>query len=100
MYLINWACTPKDIFTDSVTLFLMSIHIRNKEVLVRFGERLKQVRLAKGLTQEQLAYEADVELSQIHRLESGKTNPTLSTITTVAKALNVTLSELFKGVEL
>ncbi|MBS1640675.1 MAG: helix-turn-helix transcriptional regulator [Bacteroidetes bacterium] len=76
----------------------MSINIRNKEVLVKFGERLKAVRLQKGLTQEQLAYDAEIELSQVHRLEAGKTNATISTITSVAKALNMTISELFKGV--
>ena len=76
----------------------MSINIRNKEVLVKFGERLKAVRLQKGLTQEQLAYDADIELSQVHRLEAGKTNATISTITNVAKALNMTISELFKDV--
>jgi len=76
----------------------MSINIRDKEVLVKFGERLKAVRLEKGLTQESLAYAADVELSQIHRLEAGKTNATLSTITSVAKGLDMSLSDLFLGI--
>lgn len=76
----------------------MSINIRNQEVLVKFGERLRSLRLQKALTQEELAFAADVELSQIHRLESGKTNATLSTLTALASALELSLSELFTGV--
>jgi transcriptional regulator with XRE-family HTH domain len=76
----------------------MSINIRNKEVLVKFGERLKSLRIAKGMTQEELAFAADIELSQVHRLESAKTNATLSTLTAISLALEVTLSQLFEGV--
>ena len=76
----------------------MSINIRNKEVLVKFGERLKSLRISKGLTQEELAYQADIELSQVHRLESAKTNATLSTLTAIATALEITLSQLLEGV--
>ena len=76
----------------------MSINIRNKEVLIKFGERLKKLRQQKNLTQEGLAHAADVEVSQIHRLEAGKTNATLSTLTTISTALEITLSELFLDV--
>ena len=78
----------------------MSIKVYDKQVLVNFGKRLKAIRLAKGLSQQDLANEVDIELSQIYRLETAKTNPTLSTLAAVAKGLNMNLSELFKGVEL
>lgn len=77
----------------------MSINIRNKVVLENFGVRLKALRTEKGMTQEELAYAAEVELSQIHRIETGKTNPTLSTLTALAEAFSITLSELFKDVK-
>jgi transcriptional regulator with XRE-family HTH domain len=48
----------------------------------------------KGLTLQQLAFEADMEISQIHRVEKGKINPTLTTLDALAKGLGVTLSEL------
>ena len=76
----------------------MSINIRNKEVLVKFGERLKELRIAKEMTQEDLAYAAEIELSQVHRLETAKTNATLSTLTAISTALEVTLSQLLEGV--
>jgi transcriptional regulator with XRE-family HTH domain len=74
----------------------MSINIRNKAVLEDFGVRLKELRTEKGMTQEELSYAAEVELSQVHRIETGKINPTLSTLSALANALSISLAELFK----
>ena len=49
--------------------------------MVKFGDRLKALRIAKDMTQEDLAYAAEIVLSQVHRLETAKTNATLSTLT-------------------
>lgn len=76
----------------------MSNNIRDKQVLIRFGERLRKLRLQKGLTQEELAYATDVDLSVIHRVETAKTNATLTTLSALASALDTTLSELFTEV--
>ena len=67
---------------------------RNTDILKQFGARLKQLRTERNLTLEALAFEADVELSQIHRIETAKTNPTLTTISILAKALNISIAEL------
>ena len=50
--------------------------------------------LSKRITLEQLAFEADIELSQVHRVEIGKINPTLTTLIALAKGLGITLAEL------
>jgi transcriptional regulator with XRE-family HTH domain len=76
----------------------MSNNIRDKAVLVKFGKRLRELRLQQGLTQEQLAYATDVDLSQIHRLEAAKTNATLTTLSALATALDTTVSELLAGI--
>ena len=57
--------------------------------------KLKEVRKFKGYTQERLAFEADIELSQIARIETSRINPTLSTILRIAKTLGVHPKELF-----
>jgi len=85
---------PKIYFDFIATLLLMN-NLRNKETLVQFGEKIKNLRTAKGLTLEQLAFEADFELSQVHRVEKGKINPTLTTLIALAKGLGITLAELF-----
>jgi transcriptional regulator with XRE-family HTH domain len=72
-------------------------NLRNKKLLDKFGASVKKLRLAKGLTQEELAYACDMELSQVYRIENGKINATLSTIEALAKGLEISISELLKG---
>ena len=45
---------------------------------------------------ETLAYEADMEYSQISRIEKGQINTSISTVNVIAKALDVEVYELFK----
>jgi transcriptional regulator with XRE-family HTH domain len=84
---------PKIVFNINAILVLMN-NLRDKKVLEQFGQKLKDLRLQKGLTLEQLAFEADIELSQVHRAEKGKINPTLTTLIALAKGLGMTLTEL------
>ncbi len=84
---------PKIVFNINAILVLMN-NLRDKKVLEQFGQKLKDLRLQKGLTLEQLAFEADIELSQVHRAEKGKINPTLTTLIALAKGLGIALTEL------
>jgi DNA-binding XRE family transcriptional regulator len=57
--------------------------------------KIKQLREKKGLSQEKLARNADVSNNTIVNLESGKqTNPTIETVSKIAKALDVAIEEL------
>jgi transcriptional regulator with XRE-family HTH domain len=60
-----------------------------------FGQNLRAIRKSKNLSMEQLANLAELEPVQIHRIETGKTNPKLSTIYVLAKALEISPSEFF-----
>lgn len=64
--------------------------------MVKFGSNLKELRKAKGLSQEKLALEAGFELSQIYRIEAGIVNTSISHVAAIAKALNIKPEELFK----
>ena len=70
-------------------------YIRDQEGLNQFGTRLRQVRLQKGLTQEELAAQSGLEFSQIGRIERGVINTSLSTVFVLAKTLQVDVQELF-----
>ena len=70
------------------------IYVKNKALIVAVGERLRELRLQRGFSQEELAYEADVPLSQIGRIERGENNPTISTLFVLAEALGVELKDL------
>ena len=67
----------------------------DKDGLDQLGKHIKQLRKDKNLSQEQLAYAADVSLSQISRIEVGKHNTSFSTLTAICKAFNITLNEFF-----
>ena len=75
--------------------FRCVINIKNDEVIKAFGRRLRDLRISKGLSQEQLANEAEIPLSQVGRIERGEINPTLSTISALAKALKENITNLF-----
>jgi transcriptional regulator with XRE-family HTH domain len=84
---------PKINFNISATLVVMN-NLRNQEALDKFGGKLNALRTAKGLTLEQLAFEADIEISQVHRVEKGKINPTLTTLIALSKGLGISLADL------
>lgn len=62
----------------------------------KLGENLKKIRMQKGITQSTIARNLEVDRSFVSNIENGKTNPTLSTITNLAKSLGVTASELLR----
>ena len=68
---------------------ISQVHFREKRWLVEFGKNLKKVRTEMEFTQEKLAYDSGLALSQIARLELGDRNPTLCTIIVIAKTLKV-----------
>jgi DNA-binding XRE family transcriptional regulator len=59
-----------------------------------FGAKVRAARLAKGLTQRQLAELSEVERLQIIIIERGDSNPKLETMTKVAAALGCQIHEL------
>ncbi|MBI5219517.1 MAG: helix-turn-helix transcriptional regulator [Bacteroidia bacterium] len=69
--------------------------IFDRKGIEAFAIRLKEVRKKTGISQSQLAFEAGISLSQVARIETARINPTLSTVFAVARALNVSISELF-----
>jgi transcriptional regulator with XRE-family HTH domain len=65
----------------------------------RFAANLRRQRLAKGLSQEQLAEKTGVHPSEVSRLERAARDPRLSTIVKVARGLGVSAERLVKGVK-
>jgi transcriptional regulator with XRE-family HTH domain len=64
--------------------------------LNRLGKRIRGLRLARGLTQEHAAEVAKLDEKHWQDIEGARTNPTMATLVGVARALKVTLSELFE----
>ena len=67
-------------------------------VLVRFGNRVRELRKRKGLSQEGLALESGLDRSYVGGVERGERNISLENIEKLAKALGVTAAALMRGV--
>lgn len=66
-----------------------------KDILISFGEKVRELRKEKGLSQEELSYEAELHRTYIGMIERAEKNITLINIEKIAKALNVEVKELF-----
>lgn len=62
-----------------------------------FGERLRELRVERGVSQDELAGVTDVHSTAIGRLERGAREPRLTTILRVARGLGVEPGELLDG---
>lgn len=61
----------------------------------RFGARVRELRLERGLTQEALADHCGLFRTYMSRIETGVANPTLAMIEALAVSLDVPIGELF-----
>jgi len=64
------------------------------EILVQFGQKVREERLERHLSQEQLAEIAGVHRTYVGMIERAEKNITLLNIEKIAKALNLEISEL------
>lgn len=62
----------------------------------KLGENLKRIRMEKDITQGDIVRSLGMSRSFVSNIENGKTNPTLSTIAKLAKAIGVSIDELIK----
>ncbi|MFA6392720.1 MAG: helix-turn-helix transcriptional regulator [Candidatus Paceibacterota bacterium] len=62
----------------------------------KLGKNLKRIRTIKNISQGEIGRRLEVDKSFISNIENGKTNPTLSTIAKIAKAVGVSVGELMK----
>jgi methanogenic corrinoid protein MtbC1/DNA-binding XRE family transcriptional regulator len=80
------------------TRFNLNASSQNVEVmLAELGNRIKELRKDKGLSQQQLATEADLDRSYISAVENGKQNVSFATIKGISDALGIGLSDLISG---
>ena len=68
----------------------------NSKFLAGLGARIKELRLSKEMTQNELATQCEFEKASMSRIEAGKTNITILTLHKISKALDVDITEFFK----
>jgi transcriptional regulator with XRE-family HTH domain len=67
------------------------------QAVVYIGDRLKDLRIRRALTQEELAAKADIGKNTVNRIERNLTEPHMSTLRKLAQALGVEPHELLEG---
>lgn len=68
------------------------------DLLVQFGQRIRHLRRANALSQEDLAALCHLDRTYISSLERGQRNVGLKNVAALAKALDVSLTQLFEGI--
>ena len=69
-----------------------------KTILVKFGKKIREVRVKRGLSQEAFADIANVHRTYIGMVERAEKNITLLNIQKLSKALKIDIKELFDGI--
>lgn len=67
-----------------------------EDILIKFGQRVRERRKQLQLSQEKLAEKSDLHRTYIGMIERAEKNITLININKIAKALDISISELFQ----
>ena len=79
--------------------YFLLMQIRdNGQYIKAFGQRIREARLNKNMSQEVLAEQANVHRTYIGMIERGEKNVTLSTIINLSHSLDIKLEDLFKAI--
>jgi transcriptional regulator with XRE-family HTH domain len=68
--------------------------VEKSKILIAFGEKVRELRKAKGLSQEELSFRADLHRTYIGMIERAEKNITLINIEKIARALDVQPEDL------
>jgi len=77
-------------------LFGVRGQILDETILVKFGNRVKRIRISRGISQERLADRAGLHRTYIGMIERAEKNVSLKNIEKIADALEVSISELME----
>ena len=73
----------------------------NKDIVVKLiGERIRKLRTDNQLTLETLAFKADMDYTQLSRIELGKINTSLYQIYKIAVALQISSAEILNALDI
>lgn len=70
-----------------------------KDLQESFGNRVRQLRIEKGLSQEKFAFKVGMHRTYVGMIERAERNVTLLTVYKIAQALDITISDLLSNIE-
>lgn len=92
LHVLNYKKCCKDVAFNAQTCYNLYEVIVMLQII--FGNRIKELRLAKLMSQDDLAEKSGIDRTQISKIEKGKVNATLETIEKLSTALDVSIKDL------
>jgi ribosome-binding protein aMBF1 (putative translation factor) len=84
-------------WTESRLLLTLCTMGKAVDILERFGQRVRELRRAEGLSQEAFAAKCGLDRTYMGGIERGERNLALRNINLIAETLEMSLSELMRG---
>ena len=72
--------------------------MKKVEFILKVGGNIRKARKERKLTIQELAFNADVEYTQVSRIERGKINTSMYQLYIISKALEINIANLFEGI--
>ncbi|MDR0792645.1 MAG: helix-turn-helix domain-containing protein [Chitinophagaceae bacterium] len=66
-------------------------------IQTKIGKRLRELRTAKGLSQEKFSFECDLDRTYIASIERGRRNVSVVNVEKIAKAFDISVAEFFNS---
>ncbi len=76
---------------------LLSSNFALMDIKEKIGKRLRELRQAKGLSQEKFAYECELDRTYIASIEQGRRNVSIANIEKIANAFGMSVSDFFNS---
>lgn len=70
--------------------------MNDEDFAIKLGNRIRELRKIKGVSQLELAYDMDMSMNTISGIELGKISPKIDTLKKIAEKLNINIGELFE----
>jgi transcriptional regulator with XRE-family HTH domain len=67
------------------------------DIQILFGQRVRELRMQKGISQEALAYKAGIDRTYMTSVENGKRNVSVKNIEKIISSLDISFSEFFNS---
>lgn len=69
------------------------------DIRIKVGARIKELRTDLGLTQEKLAFKAEVDKTYLNEVENAKRNVSIINLEKIIRALEKSVEDFFKGIQ-
>lgn len=70
--------------------------MNDEDFAIKLGNRIRELRKIKGVSQLELAYDMDMSMNTISGIELGKISPKIDTLKKIAEKLNINIGEFFE----